>query len=246
MQLVLLAKMAGLVQIIRMRFLPETPVVAAALLVSVALGCQASGGDAPGSGGKNGTGGSLNLAGGVALPEGTEAASLLPARIRRLTNAEYQASVSQLIGSAADSASADFVPDSRQSGFTVNEAQRVDPVFAGQLAAAAEILAADVRQRAAERAPCADPAAGAQACAESFIRAFGAQAYRRPLGEDEVSQLLLVFGAAFEGGSYEEGVELVARAMFQSAGFLYLTEIGDAPAATIKLTPHELASSISY
>src|SRR5690349_13828153 len=111
--------MAALVQTIRMRCSPKTPAVAAALLVSAALGCQASVGDGSGSGGKSGTGGNLNLAGGVALPEGTEAASLLPARIRRLTTAEYQASVSQLVGSAADGVSADFVPDSRQSGFTV-------------------------------------------------------------------------------------------------------------------------------
>jgi hypothetical protein len=154
--------------------------------------------------------------------------------------------VAALVGSSADGVSADFVPDSRQSGFTVNEAQRVDPVFARQLAGAAEALAADLRQHVAERAPCADPAGGADACATAFIHAFGEQAYRRPLGDDEVAQLLTVFNTAFEGGSYDEGIELTARAMLQSAGFLYLTEIGEAPAATVKLTPYELASSISY
>jgi hypothetical protein len=34
--------------------------------------------------------------------------------------------------------------------------------------------------------------------------------------------------------------------MLQSAAFLYLTEIGAAPAATVELTPYEVASSISY
>src|SRR5688572_28616072 len=173
--------MPGLVQIIRMRRSSETRAVGAALLVFAALGCDASiAGSPTGSGGTSGSGGNLNLAGGVTLPNSTDTASLLPARIRRLTTAEYQASVSLLIGSAAEGVSADFVPDARQSGFTVNEAQRVDPVFAGQLADAAETLAADVRLHAAERAPCADPAAGAHSCAESFIRAFGTQTYRRP------------------------------------------------------------------
>jgi hypothetical protein len=171
---------------------------------------------------------------------------LLPARIRRLTDAEYQASVSELVGAGATDVSQDFVPDSRQSGFTVNEAQRVDPVFARQLAGAAEALAADVRSHAADRAPCADPVAGAAACAEQFIRTFGAQAYRRPLGEDEVQQLLTVFATALDGGSYDEGIELVVRAMLQSAAFLYLTEIGEAAAQNVKLTPFELASSVSY
>jgi len=234
----------------RMRSLPKTRLVTAPLLVLFALGCQAPGeGAHAGAGaGGNGAGGSVSLGGGVALPPGTQPAALLPARIRRLALAEYQATVSSadVIGAGADGVSVDFVPDARQSGFTVNEAQRVDPVFAGQLATAATALAADLRTHAAERAPCANPATDADKCAEQFIRGFGEHAYRRPLGDDEVSQLLTVFHAALDSGSYAEGIELVVRAMLQSAAFLYLTEIGDAPAATVKLTPRELASSISY
>ncbi len=236
-----------------MRELPKTSAVGAALLVFLSIGCQASvegpkagSGGTSGASGANGAGGNVNLGGGVELPQGTEAAALLPARIRRLTVAEYQASVGDTIGSGAEAVSADFVPDSRQSGFTVNEAQRVDPVFARQLAEAAVKLAADVRGRVTELAPCANPAGGAEACAESFIRSFGQRVFRRPVGDDEVAQLLVVFRAAFDGGSYEEGIELVVRGMLQSAAFLYLTEIGEAPAATLKLTPYELASSVSY
>jgi hypothetical protein len=221
-------------------------VALAPLLAALALGCEASI-DAPGDAtGGQGTAGSSSYAGGATLPPKTEPTALLPARIRRLTDAEYQASVSALLGSAADNVAADFVPDSRQSGFTVNEAQRVDPVFARQLAQAADGLAKDVRLHVSERAPCADPAGGAEACAGTFVRSFGERAYRRPLGEDEVAQLMLVFHAGFDGGTYEEGIELTVRAMLQSAGFLYLTEIGEAPGANIKLTPYELAASISY
>jgi Protein of unknown function (DUF1588)/Protein of unknown function (DUF1592)/Protein of unknown function (DUF1595)/Protein of unknown function (DUF1587) len=243
----------------QMRVLPKIGKVTGPLFVLLAVGCQASvDGDRPGltaSGGSSGTGsgggtssgGAVNQAGSVSLPPGSDAAALLPARIRRLSVAEYQASVSdpRLIGSAADAISADFVPDSRQGGFTVNEAQRVDPVFAKQLSEAAAVLAANVRQHAAERAECptdADP----ETCATKFIRSFGEKAYRRPLGDDEVTQLTTVFRTAFDGGSYEEGIELVVRAMLQSAAFLYLTEIGDAPAANVRLTPYEVASSISY
>jgi hypothetical protein len=235
-----------------MRDLPKTSLVTAPLLVFLALGCQASVDGAnpgSGSGGKgNGAGGALNIGGGVELPPGTEARALLPARIRRLADAEYEASVQALVPDAPDGVSADFIPDSRQSGFTLNEAQRVDPVFAGQLAAAASKLAATLREHLPPSAVCANPTAGAGAdgCADTFIRTFGAQAYRRPLADDEVAQLMIVFHAAMDGGSYDEGIELVVRAMLQSAAFLYLTEIGEAPGATIKLTPYELASSISY
>lgn len=176
------------------------------------------------------------------MPPGTNALSLLPARIRRLTDSEYQNTVNAVVGDAANGVSADFVPDSRQGGFTVNEAQRVDPVLARQLADAANKLAADVRTKAA---PCAAPSTPAQ-CADAFIRDFGKKAYRRPLGDDEVQQLTTVFNVGLDGGTYAEGIELATRAMLQSAAFLYHTEIGDAPAATVKLTPYELASSISY
>src|SRR4051812_11293163 len=155
-----LANMPGLVQRRSMRDLPKTCLVTAPLLVLLALGCQASvDGGQPGSGaGGNGGGGTLNLAGGVALPPGTEVVSLLPARIRRLSVAEYQASVSSesVIGAEAAGVSADFVPDARQSNFTLNAAQRVDPVFARQLSESAIALAAKLRAHAAERAPCAN------------------------------------------------------------------------------------------
>jgi len=232
-----------------MRLLPNALAVAAPLL-GLSFACQPAADQHPSSGtGGSGAGGSAqNLAGSVSLPPGTQATALLPARIRRLSDAEYQASVSALFGDspAVADVSKDFVPDSRQSGFTLNEAQRVDPVLAGQLAAAATQLAAEVRKNVGQRAPCDNPATDADKCATAFITSFGFQAYRRPLADDEVAQLMTVFHAALDGGSYDEGIELVARAMLQSAGFLYLTEIGQAPAATVELTPFEVVSAISY
>jgi hypothetical protein len=246
--LVNLANIARLVQITHMGASPLARYLTAPLLL-LSLGCQSSPEThaAPNAGG-SGTGGAQNLAGGATLPPGTETTALLPARIRRLADAEYQASVSALFNdaAAAQGIAQDFVPDSRQSGFTLNEAQRVDPVLAAQLADAAIKLAAELRAHASERAPCASPATEADACATAFITSFGLQAYRRPLADDEVAQLLTVFHTALDGGSYDEGIELVTRAMLQSAGFLYLTEIGPAPAATVELTPYEVAASISF
>jgi len=180
-----------------------------------ALGCQSAKGGVeapvemknPGSGGG---GGAQNLPPGAPLPPGEQATALLPARIRRLSDAEYQASVSALVGAAADGIAADFVPDSRQSGFTLNEAQRVDPVFAGQLATAATSLAAELRKHVGDQAPCPNPATDADKCAQAFITKFGLQAYRRPLADDEVAQLMTVFHTALDGGTYDEGIELVA------------------------------------
>src|SRR3954462_15979469 len=61
-------------------------------------------------------------------PGGT--AALIQARIRRLTNAEYDASVQGLLGTKQALAATVCPPDARQSNFTLNDAQRVDPVLA--------------------------------------------------------------------------------------------------------------------
>ncbi|MGK4002409.1 DUF1592 domain-containing protein [Sorangium sp. So ce1036] len=208
-------------------------------------GSAGSGSAGSGSSGSAGSG-SSGSGGGVTLPDGTESVTLLPARVRRLTNAEYAASARALTGTTTNP-SERFAPDSRQGGYTVNDAQRVDPVLAKQLAASAEALAAEVKGKLTELAPCADPGTQAESCAREFIRSFGGRAYRRPLDAAEADALFTVYQVGAKGATYADGVELVARAVLQSAGFLYLTELGDGSGGEVlTLTPHELASSLSY
>jgi hypothetical protein len=176
---------------------------------------------------------------------------LLPARVRRLANAEYDASVQALLSTRRSPASeADFPPDLRRDGFTVNSAQRVDAVIIERLADAADALATEARENGtlARLAPCATPADGTS-CARRFITTFGAKVYRRPLVEAEVRALLSLYAVGADGASYEEGIVQVTRGLLQSAGFLYLTELGSGEAradATVELTPHELAASLAY
>ncbi|HKP55083.1 MAG TPA: DUF1587 domain-containing protein, partial [Polyangiales bacterium] len=84
-------------------------------------------------------------AGSAAAPPITEPAPsdepLIPVRVRRLSNGEYDGTVAALLGTEL-APGRGFAPDKRQAGFTANEAQRVDSVLAGQLFAAAEQLAA--------------------------------------------------------------------------------------------------------
>jgi hypothetical protein len=176
--------------------------------------------------------------------------SFIPARIRRLAAAEYDASVQALLATEQRPASApDFPPDLRQDGFTVNDAQRVDAVIIERLADAAALLASEARQNGtlARLAPCTaadDPAN----CARSFITSFGAKVYRRPLLDEEASALFGLYAIGLDGAAYEDGVELVLRGMLQSAGFLYVTEIGNGELTAeglVALTPHELAASLS-
>lgn len=193
--------------------------------------------------GGTGAGGTAGSGGGVPLPDGTEHESLLPARIRRLTNAEYAASVKALLGVELP-ADVALPPDSRQDGFTRNDAQRVDPVFAIELDQTAVAVAAAARPRFGEIVPCA---AAGEACAQSFIESFGERAYRRPLTDAEKAGLLSVYQVGIVDAAHEDGIELVIRAVLQSAGFLYITELGDGSASDpIALAPHEVATSLSY
>lgn len=205
-------------------------------------GGGAVGGAVATGGGPGSTGGSTVV---TTLPPDTQSANLLPARIRRLTNAEYDGSVRALLGTALTPGK-DFAPDARQDGFTLNDAQRVDPVLAKQLAAAAETLAAEAKGKVSTLAPCADMTQ-ATACAQAFIQDFGTRAYRRPLSDAEAQGLLAVYQAGAQDATYADGVELLIEAVLQSSGFLYVTELGNAAAgADAELTPYELASSLSY
>jgi Protein of unknown function (DUF1588)/Protein of unknown function (DUF1592)/Protein of unknown function (DUF1595)/Protein of unknown function (DUF1587) len=201
-----------------------------------------AGGDT-GSSGSTGSGASAGSIGSA----GASTSPLLPARIRRLSNSEYESSVKAVVGNS-DPVATGFSPDTRQSGYTVNDAQRVDNVLIKQIAGAATTLAAQVRSKLSSVAPCADQAAGAEACAKTFIQSFAGKAYRRPLGADEAQKLLdLYHVAADDGGTYADGIEQVATGVLQSAAFLYLTEIGDGTTSDpVTLTPYETASEISY
>jgi hypothetical protein len=178
------------------------------------------------------------------LPDGSDADAALPARIRRLTNAEYNASVQTLIGTQLAPA-LDFPPDTRQHGFTLNEAQRVDPVLARKLDAAAIALGDEVVARIGEFAPCEGGDFGV--CADAFIQTFGARAYRRPLTAEDTAGLRGLYDAGASEGDFASGIHQVVRGILQSPGFLYLTEIGDgSETGTIAMTPHEVAAGLAY
>lgn len=202
-------------------------------------------GNGSGGTGAGAAGGNVGSGGTTTLPGDVPTEALLPARIRRLTTAEYAATVQSLLGVDVPEG-VSLPPDTRQDGFTRNESQRVDPVLVKQLDASAQALAAAAKSRFAELAPCSDPAGG-ETCAQGFIESFGARAFRRPLESEEVSDLLALYNLAAADGTYAEGIELTLRAMLQSTGFLYVTELGDGSGGDrVQLTSHELANSLSY
>lgn len=211
-------------------------------------------GGVPATGGAGGATGGSAHSGGLA-ESGTGGAPLgnwlVPARIRRLANAEYDGSVQALLSTEqSPAAGPDFPPDLRQDGFTVSDTQRVDAVLVERLDEAALSLVSEARKNGtlARLSPCA-PNDDPKSCARAFITSFGGRAYRRPLVDEEIQSLLALYEIGADGASYEDGIDHVTRGLLQSAGFLYLTELGDGSPPKdhiVRLTPHEIAAQLSY
>jgi hypothetical protein len=168
--------------------------------------------------------------------------------LRRLTHAEYNNTIQDLLGLAGDFAGA-FAGDEEAGGFASNTASPVSEDQAEQYhTAAAGIASKAVAAGLTKLAPCASATAG-DACADQFIRGFGRRAFRRPLTTEEVARYKTVYTAGTAGADFAGGVELVITAMLESANFLYLPEIGDRTGGAkgaLPLDRYETAARLSY
>jgi hypothetical protein len=178
-----------------------------------------------------------------------------PSPIRRMTRFEYNNTVRDLLGDSTQPA-ATFGSEEEALGFNNNAANLV---VSEQLANKYMLAAEGVSERATDPTVMAanvacDPAAlGAEACAQQFIAAFGARAFRRPLVQEEKDGLFAVYQAgAAEAGApdpFRLGIQLVIQAALQAPAFLYRVELGEAADGSAKyvpLTHFEMASRLSY
>lgn len=168
------------------------------------------------------------------------------ARLWRLSHAQYDNTVRDLLGTA-ERLGAGFEPETSGTGFRNGaDVGFVSATLAGQYMNAAQTHAETAVQNLDALLPCtpADPAD--EACVRNFIDQFGARAFRQPLTD---RQKTLYLGVYSEGAKVapEFGVQLVVEAMLQSPYFLYRFELG-APAggATPSLTAYEMATLLSY
>lgn len=161
-------------------------------------------------------------------------------RLRRLTRAEYERTVRDLFALPA-TFTAGLTADTVVAGFDNHaDALSMSPLLAEQLRKSAEKLAAD----AAKKLPACQ---GAQAsCADALLSSVGRRIFRRPLSTDERARYAALY-ATIEKDEPGAGAEVVLSALLQSPHFLYRSELGGvAKGGLVALTPHELASSLSY
>jgi mono/diheme cytochrome c family protein len=86
-------------------------------------------------------------------------------------------------------------------------------------------------------------------CATEILSNVARRAYRRPVREDEIAELLRFFDAGRTAGSFDRGIELGLRRILSGAEFVFRSEItpaGLAPGAIYRITDLELASRLSF
>ncbi len=168
--------------------------------------------------------------------------------MRRLTRLEYDNSVRDLLGDATRPAEA-FLPDDDANGFDANAVTPITQAQVEKYGDAAEALAADALTRLDSILPC-DPAADETGCAAQFIDQWVTAAYRRPLSDEERSDLLALYEQRRAVSDFDQGIALVIEAALQSPNFLYRAELGDpaedAPEGMVALGDYEVAARLSY
>jgi len=175
------------------------------------------------------------------------------APLRRLTHAEYDRTVRDLLGTAMRPG-AGFLSQQREGTLETDVANlTVPPALLTQYLDAADALAAEATAAPAATARlvgCPAPRDAEPACVDAFLAAFAARAWRRPTTPDERADLRRTFDAGRAAGStVAAGARAVVRAVLASPLFLYRIEVGEAPAAgadRVTLTPWEVATRLSY
>jgi hypothetical protein len=165
--------------------------------------------------------------------------------LRRLTRAEYQNTIRDLLRIDTDVASG-FVPDEIVGGFASNSVTGMSKLQVEDYLAASETLVAEaLAAHQAEWLPC-DVAE--TDCVRPFLQDIGKRAFRRPLSPELEQSLVGLYESSRETWGGQKGLELALMAIVNSPHFLYHLEI-ELPAAGAEVIPldsYELASRLSY
>jgi hypothetical protein len=181
---------------------------------------------------------------GAAIPPDACAQDAPPLEARLLSPSQYDHTASDLLGFVSGEATATF-GDSSSAPRSVAE---LDELTVERLGAIADRVAARALQQMAAVFPCSATATADDSCVQTWIAELGRRAFRRPLLDGDLAQLVALYAAGAADGSSATGVEWLLAGVLQSPDFLYrlvLNEPGDA-GKVVALRGHELAARLSY
>ncbi|HVY25687.1 MAG TPA: DUF1592 domain-containing protein [Polyangiaceae bacterium] len=223
-----------------------------ALAVSLPLACSSTpaknaGPTLNGGGGASSSGGSGNTGGVVVTgPSGqqcVQGASLAPARLFLVSDVQYRNIVNDVFG-VDYPANVDVTAPASTSGiYPYNEGAQVQATTIKAYLRAADQVAALIPAFA----PCAAGAANAM-CMEQFLRTKLPVAWRRPVTDQEIGDLIAIFNSGAPDGQAVQ-VRLTMEAALTHSAFLYRAEFGGGaspPIGKVPLTPHQLAAAVSF
>jgi Protein of unknown function (DUF1592)/Protein of unknown function (DUF1588)/Protein of unknown function (DUF1587)/Protein of unknown function (DUF1595)/Protein of unknown function (DUF1585) len=171
-----------------------------------------------------------------------------PAPLRRITRFEYGRTIADLTGVDPKVAQA-LPPDEETMDFDdIATAYSVSSLHADRYLQVAEQAATALTGDAAAMTALAgcDPTGGDAACVSAFVKAFGGRAWRRPLGADELTAMLQLYGDTADPGP-TDGLAGVVAAMLQSPQFLYRPEPAATGATASQLVDgYALATRLAY
>jgi len=173
--------------------------------------------------------------------------------MRRLTAAQYKASIADVLGSDIVVAGR-MEPDNRRDGLLAVGASYVSVTGAGF--EQYEAIARNVAEQALDAAhrdallPCRPSGVTDDECAAQFIRTIGSRLVRRPLTEEEVAaRVALANTAATALGDFHAGLQTALTALLLSPEFLFRVEIAEPDPGVPqrqRLTDATMASRLSY
>jgi hypothetical protein len=165
--------------------------------------------------------------------------------IRRLTHSQYNNTLRDLLGDQTRPADG-FPKEDFVHGFkNAVEAQGIPPLLAEAYSDAAERAARGAFRGGDHQGlvSCKPSGPADSVCAGTFVREFGAKAFRRPLNEQEVGVYTgLLEQEAARTNDFLGGAQIVVEAMLQSPNFLFRTEHGPGS----EFGQFETASRLSY
>lgn len=163
--------------------------------------------------------------------------------LRRLTRQEYDNAVRDLLGDVTRPAR-NFVEDERIAGFAANAVAPVTELELSDYFFAAEELAA---QFVIDQLPAWSSCDIAQSsCAKDFLTRFGRRAYRRPLSDSQLADLMQLYEGGRNDWNATVGIELSLHAMLMSPHFIYHLVLGGGDGNVTPLTSFELASRLGF
>jgi mono/diheme cytochrome c family protein len=197
-----------------------------ALLVSTVLSACGSDSDEPDAGGE------------LTPPDCTVRG---PRMLRRLSGLQLRNTL-QVAFQDANVPQGDVVTDPVVHGFKGDATQAVVRDLDAQLILSYSESVADwaVTQKLGQLTTCQALDA---ACGKPFIAKLGQRLFREPLSAQTTDAY---FAMLSDEATFADGARAVISTMIQSPYFLYRRELGEEKGGVYRLTPYELASSLSY